>query len=190
VASRALQRWRSTAQVSLDEIEAAHRAIGGVGPGRRYATEQFNHAYAVLLSSQLQRFCRDLHTEAVHAMTNPQSDPRFQLLRSRLIEARKLDVGNPNPGHIGSDFGKLGMDFWMDVDAHRPRNRSSKAKLESLNVWRNAIAHQDIDPAKLGTSALHISRVRAWRSACKSLAASFDEVTAAHVATIIGHRPW
>lgn len=64
VPSAALQTWKSTAKGALDEIAAAHAAVGGQGPGRRYATQEINHAYAVLLSSQFQRFCRDLHTEA------------------------------------------------------------------------------------------------------------------------------
>ena len=50
---------------ALDEIEAAHASVGGTGPGRRYATQQINQAYAVLLASQFQGYCRDLHTESV-----------------------------------------------------------------------------------------------------------------------------
>ena len=64
VSSVALQRWMFKAQSALDEIEAAHQAIGGARRGRRYATLQVNHAYAMLLSSQFQGFCRDLHSEA------------------------------------------------------------------------------------------------------------------------------
>jgi hypothetical protein len=64
VPSRSLHTWRVDCAAALDEIEAAHGAVGGAGPGRRTATQQINYAYAVLLSSQFQRFCRDLHTEA------------------------------------------------------------------------------------------------------------------------------
>jgi hypothetical protein len=192
VASRALQRWRSTAQTSLDEIEAAHRAIGGIGPGRRYATEQLNHAYAVLLSSQFQRFCRELHTEAAFAMTaSPTPNVRYDLFKLRLLEGRKLSVGNPNPGNLGSDFGRFGINFWNEVTSHDARNLDRRAKLESLNLWRNAIAHQDFDPAMLGPAlTLRISTIRAWRAACDGLAISFDEVVSTHLAGIIGSRPW
>jgi hypothetical protein len=48
---------------ALDEIEAAHAGVGGVGPGRRYATQQINRAYAVLLASEFQGFCRDLYSQ-------------------------------------------------------------------------------------------------------------------------------
>lgn len=192
MASRAFQRWRSAAQVSLDEIEAAHRAIGGTAPGRRYATQQLNYAYAVLLSSQFQRFCRELHTEAADALVaTPVPDPRHTILLARLIEGRKLDSGNPNPGHIGSDFGRFSMTFWSPVEQLDPRNADRRAKLESLNLWRNAIAHQDFDPSKFPAgSVLRVSTIRAWRSACNGLAASFDEVVCRHLAGIIGRRPW
>lgn len=52
--SNALRNWRRGGKQALDEIEAAHAAIGGSGPGRRYATQQINQAYAVMLSSQFQ----------------------------------------------------------------------------------------------------------------------------------------
>src|SRR5579875_2768151 len=103
--SRSLLTWRGPAARALDEIEAAHRAVGGTGPGRRYATQQINQAYAVLLSSWFQRFCRDLRTEAIDhfvghvAATAPVS--RRNTVRGRFTDGRKLDVGNPTPGNLG-----------------------------------------------------------------------------------------
>jgi hypothetical protein len=61
--SLALQDWSARRAAALDEIEHAHRSVGGTGPGRRYLTQQINQAYAVLLSSEFQGFCRDLHME-------------------------------------------------------------------------------------------------------------------------------
>ncbi len=55
--SNSLLRWRESQRSKLDEIMEAHRAVGGAGRWRRYATEQVNHAYAMLLSSQFQGFC-------------------------------------------------------------------------------------------------------------------------------------
>src|SRR5688572_17317701 len=63
--SRSLLRWQGERAEALVEIEGAHASVGGSGPGRRYATQQLNHAYAMLLSSQFQGFCRDLHSECV-----------------------------------------------------------------------------------------------------------------------------
>jgi hypothetical protein len=64
--SVALQDWLSVRAVALDEIENAHRRVGGTGPGRRYATQHLNQAYAVMLTAQFQAFCRDLHTECAY----------------------------------------------------------------------------------------------------------------------------
>ena len=47
--SIAFQDWSTVRAASLDEIENAHRAVSGTGPGRRYVTQQINQAYAVLL---------------------------------------------------------------------------------------------------------------------------------------------
>ena len=63
---------------------------------------------------------------------------------------RNLDRGNANPGTIGSDFNRLGVEFWTRVYADYPRNDRRRELLENLSAWRNAIAHQDFEPAKLG----------------------------------------
>lgn len=63
--SVALNTWQTGARQALDEIAAAHEAVGGTGRGRRFATQEINRAYAMLSSCQFQGFCRDLHTEAV-----------------------------------------------------------------------------------------------------------------------------
>src|SRR3954470_1417972 len=104
--SVALGTWRAAGAEALDEIEPAHAAVGGTGPGRRYATQQINQAYVVLLSSQFQRSCRDLHTEAVdalvgHLVAGAPLAHRY-LVHRRFTDARKLGTGNPNPGNLGS----------------------------------------------------------------------------------------
>jgi hypothetical protein len=190
--SIALQEWVSVRSVRLDEIENAHRSVGGTGPGRRYATQQINHAYAVLLSAQFQAFCRDLHTESVQAVVTGVTTPPFQLaLRIELLSNRKLDRGNPNPGNIGADFSRLGLGFWSLVDALDARNPGRKVFLEELNAWRNAIAHQDFNPALLGGSVtLPLAKVRGWRSACNGLTAAFDEVLRQYLSALTGSSPW
>jgi hypothetical protein len=193
VPSAALQEWSTVRATSLDEVEHAHRSVGGTGPGRRYATQQINQAYAVLLSSQFQAFCRDLHTECVGFLVAPV--PVLQLrgmYRSSLLLNRKLDRGNPNVGNIGSDFNRLALLFWPEVDGHRPPNPSRRALLEELNEWRNAIAHQDFAPAMLrgGRPALQLAQVQGWRRACDGLAHSFDEVMHVHIQAKTGSAPW
>lgn len=104
--------------------------------------------------------------------------------------SRKLDRGNPNPGNIGEDFKRFGIAFWDMVKARDVRNRARQDRLEELNKWRNAIAHQDFDAAVLGSTTLRIQQVREWRRACEHLATAFDEVMRAQLLTMVGTSPW
>jgi hypothetical protein len=154
--------------------------------------KQINQAYAVLLSSHFQGFCRDLHSECIDFLA--QAVTPVTLRTTLLYEFsfnRKLDKGNPNSSNIGSDFGRLGVSFWSAVEAHDGRNTRRKVLLEQLNEWRNAIAHQDFDPARLGgTMPLRLQHVLVWRNACVGLAASFDEIMRMYLQRIIGTSPW
>lgn len=191
MASLSLQTWRSQRLTALDELEIAHKRVGGTGKGRRYATQQINQAYAVLLSSQFQGFCRDLHSECANHFV--QSIPAGLLrtsLRNAVVQSRKLDKGNPNPGNIGDDYNRFGLPFWDEVRSLDLRNQGRQNRLEELNRWRNAIAHQDFNPAVLGTTVLRIQRVREWRTACHQLAQQFDEVMRAHLLAVNGYSPW
>src|SRR4051812_47772872 len=175
--SLSLQQWSTVRAVALDEIEGAHQSIGGAGPGRRYATQQINQAYAVLLASQFQGFCRDLHTESVArlmAYTNPPASVRH-LIQAGFTRGRQLDRKNAQPGSVGADFGLLGIKFWDEVDRHDPKNKQRRAQLEDLNKWRNSIAHQSFDEVSPGVEPnLTLQQVRRWRSVCGRLARSFD----------------
>ena len=190
--SNSFETWRTIRAKALDEIVAAHRMVGGTGRGRRYATQQINHAYAMLLSSQFQGFCRSLHAESVDQLVRSVGASNLAgILRAEFIHGRKLDQGNPNPGNIGADFNRLGFTFWQDVLTHDRQNQARKAALELLNEWRNAIAHQDFDPHRLGgISYLQIAHVRSWRVACDGLAVSFDEVMRVHLQNVTGKSPW
>src|SRR5438045_1439861 len=98
--SNSLLHWRGSQRSKLDEIMEAHRAVGGAARGRRYATEQINHAYAVLLSSQFQGFCRDLHSECVQHVVQSIPSALQNVVRGEFMRTRKLDKGNANPGNI------------------------------------------------------------------------------------------
>ena len=191
--SRSLIRWQNEQRAALDQIVAAHAAIGGAGPGRRYATQQINQAYVMLLSSQFQSFCRNLHSETVDHVCGPvgAGGPRLDLLRLRLMAGRKLDKGNPNPSNIGEDFWFFDLDLWGAVRGSSTLNRRRQQYLEDLNVWRNAIAHQDFTDRRLrGRTAIRLSDAQTWRRACNALAVEFDSAVAAHVCTIVGANPW
>jgi hypothetical protein len=191
--SRALQEWSGWRAAALDEIEHAHRSVGGTGPGRRTLTQQINQAYAMLLSSQFQGFCRDLHEDCVGHLVAPVTSPvLLTTYRDNLLFGRKLTIGNPNPGNIGSDFNRLGLSFWPTVDADHPRNPQRRQALEALNRWRNAIAHNAFAPDMYrgGRPSLQLSEVQEWRRACEGLARSVDNVLRAHLLSATGVVPW
>src|SRR5579884_1815509 len=180
--SASLQAWRTVRRIALDELEAAHRSVGGMRRGRRYARQQINHAYAVLLSSQFQGYCRDLHSECADYFVDSVPATLRTALRNVLVQHRRLNMGNPNAGNIGEDYNRFGLPFWDEVKNLDMRNQARQTRLDELNLWRNAIAHQDFDPAKLGGSvALRLQRVRDWPNACNQLAYAFDEVMRVHL---------
>ena len=191
MSSNSLLRWSGERANALNEIENAHAMIGGSERGRRYATQQVNYSYATLLSSHFQGFCRDLHTESVERIVAIVPGSIQWFVSAEFVWNRGLDRGNPNSGVIGADFGRLGVDFWPDVDALDARNVRRRAMLQELIAWRNAIAHQDFDPvAPTGEPSLHLATVKAWRSALNGLAHSFDQAMYNYFHPLLGTAPW
>ncbi len=194
--SHSLLRWQADAWSQLDDIVGAHAAVAAATVGGRVATEQVIHAYAMLLSSHFQRFCRDLHSEAIEHVCAEVPTVWVQwMLRARLIEGRKLDTGNPNPGNIGSDFKRFGLELWPSMVALDARTPGQKLLLEQLNRWRNAIAHQDFTSSGdldlgAGRVDLRLADVNAWRAACDQLATTMDAAVAAWLAGLAGRPAW
>jgi hypothetical protein len=202
--SRSILDWLRVRVPQLEEMEHAHSRVGGPERGRRYATRQINHAYAVLLSSQFQGFCRDLHSECIDYVSACVQPPKGtsgtdiqRIVKRELLARRFLDTGNPSPGNIGADFNRFGLDFWAAVKTADWRNARRQGALEELNHWRNAIAHQDFGPVNLGggrafefDSYLSIVEVRKRRSACAGLAVTFDAVMERRITALTGSNPW
>ena len=189
--SRSLQKWRAERLPALRELDAARRGLAGSKRGRRFAIRQIHESYVVLLASHFQGYCRDLHDECATLFV--QSVPEG-VLRSAfhavLVLGRKLDSGNANPGNIGSDFGRFGVDFWENVHGLDESHPGRQKDLEALNAWRNAIAHQHFDPKKLGGVELRLPLLRDWRAACNRLAAAFDAAMRSHFVAVNGSTPW
>lgn len=191
--STAYQDWVTKRARALDEIARAHVAVGGTKRGRRYTTQQINQAYAVLLASQFQGYCRDLHTECIDHLLSVLSSSPFLLpiVESEFTRGRQLDRGNAHLGSLGNDFRRLGIDLWAAVDQYDPSGPARRQQLDLLNAWRNAIAHQDFDPAKLGgTTRLRLAQVRRWRVVCRRLARTIDTVMRRHLKFITKVTPW
>jgi hypothetical protein len=190
--SSALREWRERRSGELDEILSAHTLVGGTDRGRRFATQQLNRAYAVLLASHFQGFCRDIHSECSDFVARAIEPSSLRaIVRAQLIHGRQLDRGNAQPASLGSDFSRLGVEFWTEVERLRANNERYKRLLIELNDWRNALVHQDFDLAKLGGSVtLTLKRVKLWRTACEQLSYSFDQVMRRHLRALTGTSPW
>jgi len=189
--SRALRHWQTRSRKVLDEFEAAHALVGGTPAARRFARQQIAQAYVVLLCSQFQKFCRDLHSEAADRMSSSLDVPLDKIFFKALTSGRKLDIGNASPSNLGSDFGRLGVGFWDEMRLHNARNAERQRLLEELNRWRNAVAHQDFShPALAGEHDVTLRYVRRWRRACEGLAVEFDAVLQLYLRTLLKRRPW
>jgi hypothetical protein len=187
--SELLRRWREERIQALDEIEDAHAAVGGSERGRRYATQQINYAYAAILSSQFQAFCRDVHSECIDYLVVIVPTGLQDALRVEFLLNRTLDRGNPHPGGVGADFNRLGVNFWTEVYAAHASNRRRRELLQELIDWRNAIAHQDFN-AVGGDPTLHLGRVKSWRSAVNALTPHFDGVMRSYLSRLMSSPPW
>jgi hypothetical protein len=194
--SSATQYWRNFQLSALDQLEQAHSALEGSGPGRRFRTSQINGAYIVLLASQFQMFCRNLHSEAAAAMASVIAGAQLRdAVIAGMTQGRWLDRGNADPRNIGRDFARLKMAFWVQVDGLDKRNPARRARLQQLNIWRNGFAHQDFDFSVQEQNAISGTKptmpyVRIWRRACDNLVNEFDSAVAGHVTTLTGTPPW
>ena len=140
---------------------------------------------------EFQGFCRDLHTEYIDHIVRGVPVPWQNMIRGGFVLNRALDRGNRSPGNIGADFARLGLRIWDKVKALDIRNEARLQLLQDLNDWRNAIAHQDFDPAKLrGRATLRLRDVNQWRRACDQLAGAFDDVTRIDMHALVGLSPW
>jgi hypothetical protein len=192
VTSYAYQKWSAERAKRLDEIASSHAAVGGTSRGRRFTTLQINQSYAVMLTSQFQGFCRDLHDECIDHFVNSLSPPALQTtIRQLLEQGRKLDSGNPNRDNVINDFRRFGIDFWAEVESRDTRVQLWQGRLKMLTDWRNAIVHQDFDPQKLHRiNTLTLNHVRQWRKTCNGLARVFDAVMRDYLRKVTGVGPW
>src|SRR5205807_2346973 len=113
------------------------------------------------------------------------------LVRAEFTRGRQLDRGNAQSGSLGADFGRLGIDFWDELQTYNAAAGGWRKDLDLLNEWRNAIAHQDFTSPKLGgVTVLRLALVRQWRASCRRLARAMDEVLRRHLHALTAVSPW
>lgn len=191
--SPAFRRWSTDGAAALDHLVSAHGALAGLRPARRAAIRELNQAYTVMLASKFQLFCRDLHSEAVERLTDAATPGALRpIFRESLLGNRQLDSKNAQPGSLGSDFKRLGIELWDQLGTRDRRTIARRKRLEELNAWRNAIAHQTFTRARPLAPAppLQLRHVRTWRTACDALARSMDAVVGDHIRAVVGAAPW
>ncbi len=181
----------------MDELLAAHAAVEGIGPGRRWRTSQLNWALTLRIAGEFQGFARDLHTLAVEhfvASVGGSNPALANVLRVRLTTNRQLDRGNAQPGSLGSDFGLLGMSLWDLLDAADSWTAQRRVNLEKLNEARNAVAHANEAELLLIARAgypMRLPTIRRWRRTLDGLARTMDYVVSDYLDGLLGTgRPW
>jgi hypothetical protein len=195
--SAALGVWNTTRAGSLDRLRAAHKAVGGSGPGRRWVTAELNQALILRLAGEFQGFARDLHDEATAFVTRTLApgSPSLQATLSIPYTAhRQLNERNAQQGSLGTDFGLFGIQLWQALGTRYPAKKPVwNEKLRLLNDARNGIAHQDLAKiAKVVAQGwpLTLPSFDRWRSALDSLAEGIDRVVGVELTLIHRTSPW
>jgi hypothetical protein len=178
-------------------IKSAHEAFGGTGPGRRWVTDELNHALILRLASEFQGFARDLHDESSAFIVRslaPGDTRRQGRLRVLYTQHRKLNRGNADPATLGHDFGLFGVELWPELQARYPANaRGWNQKLVALNAARNGIAHDDGTKIALVQAdgwPLTLRSVDRWKSSLDGLARGIDRVVGGYLRFEYGTTPW
>jgi hypothetical protein len=211
MASESFKSFQNNISRQLDRLRDVHGTLTKGKAGRplsKLATQQVIDAYIVLLSGVFQLYCRDVYQEALDVLVGHVGLPRLEAALYRNFQwGLELESRNAQPGSLGSDFGRLGMDLWTRLYSIDRRNRGRKAKLDALNVWRNAIAHQNFDfetvsadgpkadrdrAAKAGATKRTLSQAMDWRAAMSGLAADIDRSVSAHLTWMLRlpAAPW
>jgi hypothetical protein len=183
--SPALIAWSTDSAAALSQLEADDR-----GPDER--SRQLDYAYVLLLCAHFQAYCRGLHSDATQVLVESIDPEIGAVLDANLSFARQLDHRNAQPGTLGADFRRLGIEFWAVVDAADARNAERRQQLAALNAWRNAIAHHDIESRRneLVPQEVTLAACMSWRSALHGLTQTFDRVIAEHLQALLGSDPW
>jgi hypothetical protein len=161
MASRSLEEWQSSASTAFDEIESAHRAVGGTKPGRRFVPQQVNHAYVTLLAARFQGSPpRGLPTVRGGRLGVNKSAQRCCLrleARLSLVEALEPVLGNRLPAsRIGDEGSPARTHAWIAVESPHAHAHLRQIIGVATEQVRPALAAKALlEPAVWMTPRLH-----------------------------------
>jgi hypothetical protein len=197
MSSASLITWAAARTDRIKRLRAAHEAFGGTGPGRRWVTDELNHALILRLASEFQGFARDLHDESglfVARCLAPRNQQLQDSLRIPYTLYRKMNQGNADPGTLGNDFGLFGLVLWADLQARYPAyGKGWNQKLAALNMARNGIVHDDgtkIARVQADGWPLTLRSVDRWKSSLDGLARGMDRAVGGHLKLMYGTTAW
>jgi len=158
----------------VDQLMAAHAAVGGTQRGRRYEVVGLNRAAILMLSAHFEGYLEDVMTDALIAL-NP------HLIPKPLIGG----FHNPWPDRIDALFEFLNMSKPSRVISwRRAGNAAVRKNLEKLVATRNQIAH--------GTTGVTVykNEVISLRKYVEGFAQRFDQLVHDQVEALTGVSPW
>jgi len=158
----------------VDQLMAAHTAVGGPKPGRKYELVGLNRAAVLMLSSHFEGYLEDVMAEALAAL-NPQ------------LNAPTLTGGfhNPWPDRIDELFAFIGMQKpSKNISWQKASNSAVRKNLETLVRTRNKLAH--------GTTGVTVNKtdVARLRKYVEGFAERFDKAVRSRVHALTGKNPW
>lgn len=158
----------------VDQLMAAHAAVGGGQRGRRHDVEALNRASILLLTSHFEGYLEDLMAEALAAL-NGSLDP----------ETLTRGFHNPWPDRIDDLFAFLGMSRpTKSIRWQKASSNTVRDNLAGLVRTRNQLAH--------GTTGVtvHKAHVERYRRYVEGFAQRFDTAVRRQVCGLTGSDPW
>ena len=107
---------------------------------------------------------------------------------------RQLDHKNAQEDSLSSDFSRVGIQLWAEMDARHRRTAARRLHLRAFNRARNGLAHDDqraVAEVLAAGYRMDLAGIRQWRAALDGLADTMDDVLAAHLGRLFKvARPW
>ena len=158
----------------VDQLMAAHEAVAGSKPGRKYEVLGINRAAMLMLSAHFEGYLEDLMAESLAAINGS--------LQPVALTGR---FHNPWPDRIDDLFEFLDMRKpSRNISWQKASNKAVRENLERLVRTRNRLAH--------GTTGITVYKddvIRA-RKYVEGFSLRFDKAVRTQLRKLTGQCPW